>query len=171
MKQPSLPGISGNKSSGDGATCYRCRMASNSRPWGMCRPCDTANQLAWRRRNHSRSKESKRRQKLRRRQRAIHKLGGKCACCGEPRWTMLHIDHIHNDGHLVPSSARNHYTQQQVIKDPEALSKYQILCANCNGSKYINGGACEHKTERRVDRFDRFVIRLDKFRKNLSQTG
>jgi hypothetical protein len=80
--------------------------------------------------------------------------GNKCACCGEHRMTMLHIDHIEGGGNEHRAqisngkrrSASGSETYRWIIKNdfPDTL---QILCANCNDSKRRNGGICEHLTE------------------------
>ena len=165
MRQPSLPGLPERRYLGVG-TCYRCHVASSCGKSGMCNRCRTTSMLERRRRNPIHTKASKKRQKERRRRKVIAKLGGKCTCCGEARWTMLQVDHIHNDGYLEPYANRHHNTERKVLNDPDALSKYQILCSNCNGSKARNNFICEHKTERRVDRFVRFVARLDQSLEN-----
>ena len=81
------------------------------------------------------------------RNRAINSLGGRCACCGESRATMLHIDHIHNDGYLEGRQRRSYTLARKVLNADDPFDRYQILCANCNHSKARNNGVCEHKTE------------------------
>jgi hypothetical protein len=91
------------------------------------------------------------REKYRRtRERAISKLGSMCACCGEKRKTMLHIDHIHDDGYIERAGKRNFsYTLiKNVVRMENPWGKYQVLCANCNHSKARNHGLCEHFTEK-----------------------
>lgn len=84
------------------------------------------------------------------RRRAMALLGDRCACCRETLATMLEIDHIHNDGNIERKT--NGWSQSAILKrilrmeDPR--SRYQILCANCNKSKFRNGGQCEHVTMR-----------------------
>ena len=76
--------------------------------------------------------------------------GWKCNCCGETGKSFLNLDHVNNDGHkerksnigVNERSTRSIYMQVIREKFPD---KYQILCANCNMSKRINGGTCEHK--------------------------
>lgn len=97
------------------------------------------------------------------RDRVIKKLGDRCTCCGEHRKTMLHVDHINNDGFLERQGRlRSSYTMmKRILRDANAHDRYQTLCASCNHSKARNGGICEHKTERRINRFDRFKYRFD----------
>lgn len=73
-----------------------------------------------------------------------------CCCCGEQRLSFLTLDHTNNDGSKhrdkVGSGAmfyrwlkKNNYPQEPLL---------QVLCANCNQSKQINNGVCEHHIER-----------------------
>ena len=65
---------------------------------------------------------------------SIHKLlGNKCKNCGENDPIYFQIDHINNDGCLD----RNKVTLKKCLEDPK---KYQLLCANCNWAKRLNGG-------------------------------
>ena len=80
---------------------------------------------------------------------AIHRLGTRCACCGEQHVTMLEIDHVKGGGHAETKSFNgNNFRIYQKIRDGQhAPGEYQVLCANCNHSKHRNGGTCEHRTE------------------------
>lgn len=82
------------------------------------------------------------------RDRAIARLGGRCACCGETMATMLHIDHIHNDGYLEGRGRRSYTLARKVLGAENPSRKYQVLCANCNHSKARNHGLCQHYTDR-----------------------
>ena len=70
-----------------------------------------------------------------RRVRAFEKLGGKCVHCGETDFRCLQIDHINGGGskHFEQRGTIN--LLSDVLKDPDAKSKYQLLCANCNWKK------------------------------------
>ena len=59
---------------------------------------------------------------------------------------MLHIDHINNDGYLEGSN-RSEGVLRKVLRSSVAHTKFQLLCANCNSSKALNGGVCEHESE------------------------
>ena len=76
---------------------------------------------------------------------AIGELGGACKCCGEQRVSMLEMDHINSDGskHRRSTGGNNFRTYMEARTDPDRAMKYQVLCANCNGSKRRNG-VCEH---------------------------
>lgn len=77
----------------------------------------------------------------------IEAYGGKCKCCGEHRKTFLCIDHINNDGNIhrkeINSSA-GHSFYKWLIKN-NFPDDFQLLCNNCNYSKFVLGGICEHK--------------------------
>ena len=87
------------------------------------------------------------------RSRAIEVLGGKCACCGESRETMLEIDHVNNDGAAHRSEAKGgvYRTYREMAASGVRNPRFQVLCANCNASKHRNGGSCEHASESRSD--------------------
>lgn len=87
----------------------------------------------------------------RRRSEVIAAYGGKCACCGETEPTFLVIDHVNDDGYKYRwkkgSSSYGPHSGAQLlafIRDAGFPSDYQVLCANCNTSKSINGGFCSH---------------------------
>lgn len=77
----------------------------------------------------------------------IHYYGGKCKCCGESEKTFLALDHIDGNGNahrrkIKKSSGRgfNDWIIQQNF--PKG---FQVLCYNCNMSKYLLGGICAHQ--------------------------
>lgn len=71
--------------------------------------------------------------------------GGECRCCGERERLFLQLDHVNNDGHLDKKAHRTsnkllaHLKRKGWPKD-----RYQLLCANCNFGKRMNGGVCPH---------------------------
>lgn len=71
-----------------------------------------------------------------------------CNCCGETGKSFLNIDHVNNDGYKDLSPSGRKYTGtdlwRKIIKE-NFPNKYQVLCSNCNWSKYKNKGICEHK--------------------------
>lgn len=76
--------------------------------------------------------------------------GRVCACCREHRSSMLGIDHINGGGNkhrkqlgLGESGGKRFYLWLKAQGYPEG---YQVLCANCNISKHLNGGVCQHIT-------------------------
>ena len=82
--------------------------------------------------------------------------GGKCACCGEDGLPFLTMDHINNDGKKDREKFGSYgmyvHMRDLFYKDKnEALSKYQILCWNCNMGKQHNKGVCPHVSLRKTN--------------------
>jgi hypothetical protein len=74
----------------------------------------------------------------------IDHYGGKCKCtpCSVEELDFLTIDHINNDGAKHRKEiGSNLYRWLKKNNYPEG---FQVLCCNCNYSKYLNGGACIH---------------------------
>lgn len=77
--------------------------------------------------------------------------GGACSCCGEKESLFLQLDHIENDGHLdrkVNKTSAKLWAKLKKLNWPK--DRYQLLCANCNFGKMMNGGVCPHQTERNI---------------------
>lgn len=73
--------------------------------------------------------------------RAYMKLGGKCVYCGENDMDCLQIDHILNDGNRWRQ--RNIHNSKKIylhILNNDVSGELQILCANHNQKKKLNGG-------------------------------
>ena len=74
--------------------------------------------------------------------------GYKCNCCEETGKSFLTIDHVNNDGYKERWKGKTKIVGEKfyrkIIKE-NFPDKYQILCMNCNWSKLINDGVCEHK--------------------------
>lgn len=88
------------------------------------------------------------RQKLytfRKRLAVISHYGGKCACCGETNLEFLTVDHIDGGGreHRKEIGDSSEMLVSWLIKN-DFPPGFQILCSNCNLSKYI-GGVCVHR--------------------------
>ena len=65
-------------------------------------------------------------------------MGNKCACCGETDPIFFQVDHVHNDADYTGTGNRAGSIQlRQYVEEPE---RYQLLCANCNHAKRMNGG-------------------------------
>lgn len=79
----------------------------------------------------------------------ISAYGNKCSCCGEDQNLFLQLDHIHNDGYLERSQ---HKTSTKLFARLKRAGwpkdRYQLLCANCNFGKMMNGGTCPHTNDR-----------------------
>ena len=72
-------------------------------------------------------------------------MGNKCACCTEDIWQFMTLDHINNDGCEDRRGNSNPFTIGSFsrMKDDMDLSRYQMLCMNCNFCKGHNG-FCPH---------------------------
>ena len=69
--------------------------------------------------------------------------GRKCNCCGETELLFLQLDHIDNNGgrHRRKENIVSLYRWAKKKKYPPG---FQVLCANCNFGKHMNGGICPH---------------------------
>lgn len=75
----------------------------------------------------------------------IAAYGGCCSCCGEAEPTFLQLDHIHNDGHLDRRINKTSAKLWASLKRQGwPRERHQLLCANCNFGKLMNGGICPH---------------------------
>ncbi len=93
----------------------------------------------------ARRRETGRKLYTKRKEAAFAAYGNKCACCGESERMFLHFDHVNNDGYehrQKTSPGSEFYLWLERHKYPETI---QILCANCNHGKRMNGGVCPHK--------------------------
>lgn len=74
--------------------------------------------------------------------------GGRCECCGEQEAAFLQLDHKNNDGHLdrkVHRTSAKLFAKLKILGWPR--DRFQLLCANCNFGKLMNGGVCPHKSK------------------------
>ena len=93
--------------------------------------------LEYRKKNGKILDKRNRENKQKHRDSIIKLMGGKCKCCGETDPIYFHFDHVHNDGHIDRKNGNNRIGLQKYLTTPE---KYQLLCANCNHAKRMNGG-------------------------------
>lgn len=124
----------------------------------ICKSCKADYKRDWR---QKRGKEYYRKQNRMWKQKikitVMELYGNKCACCGEDGLPFLTMDHINNDGKKDREKYGRSYgmyihMRNLFYKDKKvALSKYQILCWNCNMAKQHNGGVCPHKSMRKRD--------------------
>lgn len=79
----------------------------------------------------------------------IKAYGSTCNCCGESKDSFLQIDHIDDDGNI--------HRQTEDVKRMGLFkwlirwnfpTGFQILCANCNHSKRVMHGICEHELDK-----------------------
>lgn len=78
----------------------------------------------------------------------LNHYGGECSCCGEKETDFLSIDHIQGKG----NSHRNSLGAKAYgcgmykwLKDNNFPKGFQVLCWNCNWSKFLHKGICIHK--------------------------
>ncbi len=76
-------------------------------------------------------------------------------CCGETEKSVLTLDHINNDGaefrkNKEKKYKHNSYSYYKWLQTNNYPSGLQVLCMNCNFSKFINKGKCFHKLPRHL---------------------
>jgi len=81
------------------------------------------------------NRNHKRRWRLKRKQRLIEKLGGKCIKCDFSDLRALQIDHINGGGNKEVKSFTHKDKYYSFIENEITTGRYQILCANCNWIK------------------------------------
>lgn len=64
-------------------------------------------------------------------------LGDKCCICGESNKSVLVIDHINEDGNFERLSKGSFQIRRDIATGKSDVSKYQVLCRNCNAKKFI----------------------------------
>lgn len=74
--------------------------------------------------------------------------GNKCACCGEAERSFLQIDHKNGGGRADRVSGLYSTRWYRWLIKNSFPPEYQILCANCNWGKHLNGGICPHQTRK-----------------------
>jgi hypothetical protein len=77
----------------------------------------------------------------------LNAYGGQCACCGEREPCFLHIDHMNNDGYRHRQTFGGSSTAMYRWLKQRGFPRdgYQLLCANCNFGRFLNGGTCPHQ--------------------------
>jgi hypothetical protein len=107
----------------------------------ICKPCANRATAEWRS-----EKNYALHAKLNNRQCLIDTLGNYCACCKNDQWQFLTLDHIYNDGCDERRNNSNPFNLSSFARKKNSvdISRYQILCMNCNFCKGHNG-FCPHK--------------------------
>lgn len=99
------------------------------------------NRREWARRNFAKSRRSSQRCVRNNRLKVLTHYGGnppKCVNCGYGNYDCLDIDHIGNNAKDSPKYKRSgHGLHNWIIQNDFPLG-FQVLCKNCNWSKYIN---------------------------------
>ena len=68
----------------------------------------------------------------------------KCQCCGEHEVKFLVIDHKDGGGTKHRKEIGRGASIYPWLKNNNYPKGFQVLCANCNHGKAINGGICPH---------------------------
>ena len=118
--------------------CSLCKKAKQLYSNGVCRPCNVAKTVAWRKANPDRAKEHKQRHHRKIRNAAIGLLGGKCKRCGMADPRCLQIDHISGGGSKERKAIGHRGMCNKIIEGKAA--EYQLLCSNCNWIKRFELG-------------------------------
>jgi len=79
--------------------------------------------------------------KLRLRLQVINAYGKICVCCGEDDLEFLHIDHINGHRQTNTTKRAGHELFLELVQK-NFPPGFQVLCANCNSGKELNGGIC-----------------------------
>ncbi len=78
-------------------------------------------------------------------------LGAKCVCCGfADALEFLTVDHVNNDGaeDRRKSCGNNDVAYNEIWRLMKAglpVTRFALLCWNCNASKHAGNGVCFHK--------------------------
>jgi hypothetical protein len=102
--------------------------------------------MIWRAKNRERSLEIAKQSRVKNREQLIELMKGMCKACGENDPNYLQFDHVYNDGYLDSKTGANGQKlpyrsfRLTVKKYKENPKRFQLLCANCNQAKAINGG-------------------------------
>jgi hypothetical protein len=117
--------------------CVQCGAASTT--GSRCGRCSDAHNQSERQRYPSRANDHRRtmhESEQRRRERVISGYGGACVCCGAGEPKFLTVDHV--DG---LKGRRDRHLYRKLIESGFPAG-FQLLCANCNQGKQLNGGSC-----------------------------
>lgn len=74
----------------------------------------------------------------------ITAYGEVCVCCGEDFLDFLQLDHIYDDGAAdrAPGMPRGSRFYRALQKAGWPKGRLNVMCANCNVAKSLNGGRC-----------------------------
>lgn len=77
----------------------------------------------------------------------VDNYGGKCNCCGETERTFLAIDHINGGGNIHRKRIKklSSISFYRWLINEKFPDDFQILCHNCNMSKYLLGECAHNK--------------------------
>lgn len=110
---------------------------------GLCTECDKKPEPGLVRCRDCLNRQKAKRDSLR--LQAISGYGGRCLCCGETEPLFLQLDHVHNNGAAERRILSNSRQLYRKVIEAGFPNDYQLLCANCNFGRHLNGGVCPHK--------------------------
>lgn len=67
----------------------------------------------------------------------LEKLGSSCALCGESTRDLLTVDHVMDDGNIERHQATSFQIKVSIASDKADLTRYRILCRNCNSRRFM----------------------------------
>ena len=90
---------------------------------------------------------SHKKRRVRKRTQIFNFYGNKCKCCGETDPIYFQLDHVNNDAtYSKTGKYQPTLTPEEVLREPK---RFQLLCANCNHAKRMNGGKIYKPKKRR----------------------
>lgn len=87
----------------------------------------------------------------RQKQAVVALYGGHCICCGETTLEFLTMDHRNRDGAIERRSTGidgGPRFYRRLLKLGVPRIDLQLLCANCNLGRELNGGVCPHQAKK-----------------------
>jgi hypothetical protein len=78
------------------------------------------------------------------RRETIEAYGGKCACCGEPTFEFLALDHVNGGGTQHRRELGNVQKLYRWLKLNNYPDTFRLLCHNCNSARGYYG-YCPHQ--------------------------
>ena len=133
--------------------CHRAAHAAQARRLRALNPEVYREACRRTRRKHGPLIRERRRAWNRKLKAEVFKLYGgyRCVCCGETEPSMLTLDHINNDGgehrRREPAMRWSKHLYAWILKQPKK-PPLQVLCYNCNISKFRNNGICAHRIKK-----------------------
>lgn len=116
-----------------------------------CKMCDNSYVKNWSAKNSERRNATNKKSNQKTRKLVLLAYGSKCTCCGEKESDFLDIDHINGDGvQHTKQLAKEGIGFTTWLKKNNFPKDFQVLCRNCNWSKYINKGKCIHQIKKGV---------------------
>lgn len=90
---------------------------------------------------------------------AVLKLGAQCEYCGFNDMRALQIDHVNGDGHKERAVRKS--ICRNIALDLTDITRYQLLCANCNWIKRIENNEGTNRAD-----YNEYILDLTEKLKN-----